>query len=103
GAAARLRHFDRPAHHGFADATAARLPGCPHALDQSPRRALAGEAGDESDLETAEHRSVLFRDHDRVAAVALDGAEDTRITVEVVHVLAAAAKLVVGQHGDEGR
>src|SRR5262249_36276838 len=66
------------------------------------RGAVAREAGDVGDLETADDLALIFRDHDGIADVAFDLAEDEIVVREVVRILTAPAELIVRKHRDDG-
>ena len=93
------------AHHRRADAGAPPVGPHPHALDLRPPGALAGQAGDEGELERAHDPAVRLRHDQMLVRLRHHRMEGVEIALVQRHgkVLALRAQRIVGQHDDDGR
>src|SRR5882757_2615228 len=92
----------RPLHQLLADAAAAAIGGDADVLDQAARGALRAYSGQDAELQAADDRPALFRDHELQIRIALDPLERLEIArrQRLFGPLARGPERVVGQHAD---
>ena len=88
-AVALARDLDRAFHQPLADAAPAQRAVDAHGLDVRAPGAAAAEAGDERQLQHADHAPVEFRDQQQLVRVAID-----RVERAAVRGIVAAGRLI---------
>src|SRR4051812_978165 len=102
-AAARLRFRHRPLHQLLADAAAAAVGGDADILEQASDAALRADAGQDRELQAADHPALALGDHELEILIALDPLERHVIDrrQRLLHPLAGAPEVIVSEHGDD--